>query len=178
MAATAKIEDADIHRYYDAHKSEYEQVKARHILIRFKGSAVPLKSGQQDLSEEEALAKAREIRQKLNGGGDFAAIATAESDDAASAVQGGELGFFKHGQMVPPFEQAAFTQPVGKVSDPVKSQFGYHLILVEQRETKTFDEMRSQIEKQLRPEAAQRAVEELKKQNPVTLDPVYFGSNK
>ena len=176
MAATAKIDDAELHKYYDEHKSEYEQTKARHILIRFKGSAVPLKPDQKDLTEEEALAKAQEIRQKLLAGGDFAAIAKNDSDDVGSAAQGGELGFFKHGQMVPPFEQAAFAQPVGKVSEPVKSQFGYHVILVEAREAKSFDEMRPQIEKQMRPEAAQRAVEELKKQNPVVLDPTYFGS--
>ncbi|HWB99322.1 MAG TPA: peptidylprolyl isomerase [Bryobacteraceae bacterium] len=175
LAASAKIEDVDVHRFYDAHKTEYEQVKARHILVRFKGSGVPLKADQKDLTEEEALAKAQEIRQQLLAGGDFDAIAKKESDDPGSASQGGELGFFKHGQMVAPFEQAAFAQAPGKVSEPVKSQFGYHLILVEDKQTKTFDEMRPQIERQLRPEAAQKAIDDLRKQNPVVLDSTYFG---
>ena len=77
--------------------------------------------------------------------------------------------------MRPPFEKAAFALEVGKVSEPVKSQFGYHLILVEKHETKTFDEVRPEIEKKLRPELAKQAVDNLRKQTPVKVDDSFFG---
>ena len=170
-----KIDDAAIRAYYDGHKSQYERVKASHILIRFKGSQAPAKPGQKDLTEEEALAKAQELRKKLAAGGDFAAIAKAESDDAGSGANGGSLGNFGHGQMVPQFEQAAFSLPVGQISEPVKSPFGYHIIKVEERTSKTFDEVRPEIEKQLKPQMAREAIDKIKKDSQSTLDDNYFG---
>src|SRR5579884_884706 len=98
LAASVKPDDAALKTYFDKHKGEYEEVKARHILIRFKGSPVPLKKDQKDLTEEEALAKAKELREKIVKGGDFAAIAKAESDDTGSGANGGDLGTFTHGR--------------------------------------------------------------------------------
>src|SRR4029079_13799707 len=103
----------------------------------------------------------------LSAGEDFATLAKAESDDTGSGNMGGDLNFFGHGQMVPQFEQAAFAAPVGQVTEPVKTQFGYHLILVEKHEVKTFDEVRPEIEKKIRPELAKKAVDDLRKQTPV-----------
>src|ERR1051326_3921901 len=141
MTKDLPVDEAALHKYYDDHKQEFEQVRARHILVRMKGSPMPLKPGQKELTEDEALAKANDLRKKIEAGGDFAALATAESDDTASATKGGDLGFFKHGQMVPSFDQAAFAMKVGELSQPVKSQFGYHVIKVEAHEFKTFDEV-------------------------------------
>ncbi len=107
LVKSVKIEDADLKAYYDAHKSEFESVKARHILIRFKGSAVPLRTGQKELSDEEALAKALDIRKQLAAGGDFITLAKSESDDTGSGANGGDLGTFKHGQMVGEFEKSS-----------------------------------------------------------------------
>ena len=73
--------------YYEAHKSDYEQIRARHILIRMQGAPMPLAAGQKDLTEAEALAKAQEIRQKIVQGADFADLARAESSDTGTAVQ-------------------------------------------------------------------------------------------
>jgi len=168
------ITDADLHKYYEDHKSEFEQVRARHILIRFAGSPLPLKPGQKDLSEADALAKAQELEKRLKAGEDFAAIATKESDDTGSATNGGDLNFFHRGQMVPSFEQAAFALPVGQVSEPVKSQFGYHIIKVEAKQSKTFDETKADLEKRLKPEQSQKFVEDLQKKGPVVYDPVFF----
>ena len=170
-----KIDDAELRKYYDEHKSDNEQVRARHILIRMKGSPVPAGKDKKELTEEEALAKAQDIRKKLLAGEDFATLAKAESDDTGSAANGGDLNFFKRGQMVGPFEQAAFTLPVGQVSEPVKSQFGYHIIKVEQHDTKTFDEVKPELEKKLRPEVARKAVEDLRKTAQVTMDETFFG---
>lgn len=170
-----KIDEAAARKYYDEHKSEYEKVAARHILIKFKGSPVPQREGKPELSEEQALAKVQEIRKKLLAGGDFAAIAKAESDDTGSGANGGELGTFGHGQMVPEFEKAAFALPVGQVSEPVKTQFGYHLIRVDKQEKKSFEEARTEIETRLKPEVAGQAVEKLRKEATVTMDDAYFG---
>lgn len=170
-----KADEPTLKAYYDAHKSQYEQVKASHVLIRFQGSRVPLKPNQKDLTDAEALAKATEIRKQIIAGGDFAAIAKAESDDSGSGAQGGSLGSFPHGQMVAPFDQAAFSLPLGQISEPVKSPFGYHIIKVEEHNTKSFEEARPEIEKQIKPQLTKEAMDRIKKQLPVTLDDAYFG---
>ena len=175
MIKSLQVDEATERAYYEQHKAESERVHARHILVRMKGSPVPVKPGQQDLSEEQALAKAQELRKKLAAGGDFAALAQAESDDTGSGANGGDLGFFGHGQMVPSFEQVAFAMPAGQLSEPVRSQFGYHIIRVEAKEAKTFEQMRPDIEKRIRPEAAQKALEEMRKSAKVVLDPLFFG---
>jgi peptidyl-prolyl cis-trans isomerase C len=174
MAANVKVDDATAQKYFEQHKTEYESVHARHILIRFKGSQLPVAAGKKELTEEEALAKAQEIRKKLTAGEDFATLAKTESDDVQTGAKGGDLGTFRRGQMVPEFEQAAFSLPVGQVSEPVKSKFGYHLIKVEQHETKTFAEVKPELEKKMGPELARNAVENLQKQVPVTLDDSFF----
>ena len=117
----AQGDEALLKAYYEAHKGEYEQVRARHILIRMQGSPLAVTAGQKDLTEAEALAKAQEIRQKIVDGADFAALARAESNDTGSNVKGGDLGFLKRGQIVPSFEEAAFALPVGEISQPVKT---------------------------------------------------------
>jgi peptidyl-prolyl cis-trans isomerase C len=171
VAAHTKVDDLELQKFYDAHKGEYEQVHARHILIHTK----PLSPGQKEQTEAEALAKAQEVRKKIVDGADFAAVASQESDDAGSKVKGGDLGTFKRGQMVPQFEQAAFTLKIGELSEPVKTQYGYHLIRVESRDAKTFAEVKPELEKRVGPEMTQKAVADLEKQTPVVLDSDFFG---
>ena len=166
--------EAELRKYYEEHQGDFEQVHARHILIRFKGSQLPIKPGQQDLSEAEALAKVQALKQRIQGGEDFAKVAAQESDDAGSAAKGGDLGTFRHGQMVPSFEQAAFALKPGELSDPVKTQYGYHLIKVESKDIRPFGDARADLERQLGPPQAQKAVEDLVKQTPAVLDPEFF----
>jgi peptidyl-prolyl cis-trans isomerase C len=175
MMNSVKIDDAALKAYYDTHKADFESVKARHILIRFKGSAVPLRPGTKELSDEEALAKAQDIRKQLLAGGDFIALAKSESDDTGSGANGGDLGSFKHGQMVGAFETAAFALPVGQMSEPVKTQFGYHIIKVEEKQSKSMDDAKAEISEKLRPEAATKEVNDLRKKASVTFDDGYFG---
>ena len=92
-----------------------EQVHARHILVK---------------TEDEA----KQVQERLAKGEAFDAVAKDVSIDPSGKSNGGDLGWFGHGQMVPEFEQAAFSLPVGKVSDPVKSQFGYHIIQVTEKD--------------------------------------------
>jgi peptidyl-prolyl cis-trans isomerase C len=175
MESEVKPDDATLHRYYDEHKNEFEQVQARHILVRMKGSPAPLPAGKKELTEEEALAKAQELRKKITGGEDFAAVAKAESDDSGSGKNGGELGTFRRGQMTPLFEQAAFAANVGDVTEPVKTPFGYHLIQVEKKTVKSFEETRPDLEKRLKPEQARQAIEEIRKKADVKIDDAFFG---
>jgi peptidyl-prolyl cis-trans isomerase C len=175
MIANAQVDDATVRQYYDQHKSDYETAHARHILIRVKGSPLPVQPGKKDLTDEEALAKAQDLRKKLLAGDDFAALAKAESDDVRSGANGGDLGPEKHNQTVPAFDQAIFSLPIGQLSEPVKTQFGYHIIKVDQREAKTLDEVKPEIEKKLRPELARSAVDNLQKKTTVVLDDSFFG---
>lgn len=175
LQAGVKVDDAAVEQYYEEHKSEFEVLKASHILIRVKGAPMQAVAGKPELTDEEALAKAQAIRKRLAAGEDFATIAKAESDDVGSGAKGGDLGQFGRGMMVPPFEQAAFAAKVGEVTEPVKSPFGYHLIKVEAHFTKTLAEVRPDIEKKLRPALAQKAVAELRKDTTVQLDDSFFG---
>jgi peptidyl-prolyl cis-trans isomerase C len=172
-------DEASLRAYYEAHKSEYEQIHARHILIRMQGSLVNLAPGQKELTDAEALAKALEIRQKILQGADFADLARTDSDDMGSSSKGGDLGFLKRGQTVPSFEDAAFALPTGQLSQPVKTPYGYHLIKVEERKpTRTFEELRPEIERTLGNEASRKFVEDLKAKTKVAIDPDFSETPK
>jgi peptidyl-prolyl cis-trans isomerase C len=175
MQKNLKIDDSLVQLYYDAHKNEYESVRAKHILIRVKGAPMPGAEGKPELTDEQALAKAQEIRQKLVAGADFAAVAKTDSDDTGSAPKGGELGEFRRGMMVPPFEQAAFSLKPGEISEPVKSPFGYHIIVVEEHKVKPLSEVKADIETKLRPEMAKKEVEAMRTRSNVVIDDAFFG---
>jgi peptidyl-prolyl cis-trans isomerase D len=118
------VTDAELQAQYEKTKDVYktgESVRAQHILLRVETGAP---------AEQEAAAKAKAdaLVAQLRAGADFGTVAKANSDDPGSAANNGDLGFFTRGQMVPEFENAAFTQAIGQVGDPVKSQFGYHII--------------------------------------------------
>jgi len=172
-----KVTDEDVKKYYDEHKNEYEQVKARHILIAPEGSpAAPKVEGKKPLTDAEAKAKADEIRAKLVAGADFAELAKKESDDTGSGAQGGELGSFGKGQMVPEFEKAAFEAKVGDVTPVVKTQFGYHIIKVESHDTTPIDQVRPAIERELKKKKLQEAIDNVKSSANGKLDEAYFAT--
>src|SRR5271154_5398660 len=124
-----QISDADVQAYYNAHQDQYqvkEQVKVRHILI-----AVP--AGADAKTDAAAKAKAEDILKQIKAGGNFADLASKNSDDPGSKTQGGELGWLDRGKTVPEFEKAAFSLSPGQTSDLVKTQFGYHILQVEDK---------------------------------------------
>lgn len=125
VTAGMKVADDEIAAEYNANMDSYRQgesVQARHILYKSDGSP------EQDAA---AKAKADAAVKKLKGGADFAALAKAESDDPGSKANGGSLGSFPRGQMVKPFEDAAFGANAGDLVGPVKTPFGWHVLRVE-----------------------------------------------
>lgn len=127
------VTEEDAQKYYDENPTEFqlpERVRASHILL----STRPLDPNA-DPNEVKAQArqKAEELLQKAKGGADFAALAKENSQDPVSQAQGGDLGLFPRGQMVKPFEDAAFALQVGEISNLVETQFGYHIIKVTER---------------------------------------------
>ncbi len=145
------VEDSSAKEFYEKNKESYRnnQVKASHILIKtVDGSLNPL--------PEDEIAKKKEIAQdvlqKAKGGEDFAQLAKEYSEDEGSAPNGGDLGYFKKGVMVPEFEKAAFGLEKGQISELVQSQFGYHIIKVydEIDETPEFDEVKDSIVQQVK----------------------------
>ncbi len=130
-----EIADEASKAFYDENSDIFhsEQVKAKHIL----------------LDDENA---AKDIIKKLEAGEDFAELAKEHSTDPTAKENGGELGYFQKGEMVPEFEAAAFSLEIGKISEPVKSSFGYHIIIVEDKreESTTFEEAKDQIKTYLK----------------------------
>ncbi len=121
--------DQELAAYLEEHRDEYdtpEQVHARHILIRVAENASETEIAQ-------AKKQIEDIKKELENGADFAELAKKYSQDPGSAPNGGDLGFFSRGQMVQEFEDAAFALEPGQISDPVRTQFGFHLIKVEEK---------------------------------------------
>ena len=119
----------EIQQYFAAHQSEYsipEQAKSRHILIK-------VDAGADAKTDAAAKAKAEGLLKQIQGGANFADVAKKNSDDPGSKDSGGELGFAQRGHMVPEFDSAIFTQKIGDTKI-VKSQFGYHIVQVEERQ--------------------------------------------
>ena len=119
------VSDADVQEYYEDNSAMFKQeetVSARHILLT-------IEEGADQAVVEETKKRISEIRDRILGGEDFSELAK-EVSDCPSGEQGGELGEFGRGRMVPPFDEAAFALEPGLVSEPVLTQFGWHLIEV------------------------------------------------
>jgi len=150
------VSDEEIKKFYDDNKSglaEEPQVKASHILIGVDAAASPE-------VKAKAKEKAEAILKELKGGKDFAAAAKADST-CPSKEQGGDLGFFGKGQMVPEFEQAAFALKPGELSEVVETQFGYHIIKVTEKkdaDAPKFDDIKEKIAVFLKGQKTQKAV--------------------
>jgi len=154
VSPQVEVTEDEIRSYFDENRDQFgrpEQVRARHILV-------------------ESQELAQELRERLLAGEDFAALAQEHSIDRGSAVRGGDLGWFGRGVMVDVFEEAAFALEPGQLSEPVESMFGYHIILVEDRqeavEAALGEETRAAIADQLRQQ-------KLNARLPVYLDELY-----
>ncbi len=147
-AGKEAVNDEAIKKVFDETVKEMkpeEEIRARHVLVE---------------TEEEA----KKVAGRIAAGEDFAVIAKEVSKDPGSGAEGGDLGYFTKGSMVPEFGEAAEKLEIGKVSDPVKSQFGWHIIKVEDKRTKPLpklEDVRGQIEEYVSRRAQQEAVKKL-----------------
>lgn len=148
-----KVSDEEIKQYYDERIERYshdEEVKARHILF-------PVKEDAPEAEVEKVKAEAQKVLEQIRQGADFTDMAEKHSGDPGSAKTGGDLGYFSRGRMVPAFSEAAFGLKPGEVSDLVRTQFGFHIIKVEDHRperVETLEQVKGDIEKEIKEERA------------------------
>ena len=172
VAAKVTVTPAQVDDFYAKNPDQFkeaERVRASHILIAFPDNA-------DAAAKTQARAKAEQVLKDVKSGKDFVALAKEHSQDPGSAANGGDLGFFQQGQMVGPFNDAAFSLPPGTVSDLVETNFGYHIIKVAEKQpgrTVPLAEVRPQVEEYLqnktRDEQTDAFVESLKTKGKVEI---------
>ncbi len=145
LRRTIELPEEELKAYYDSNPEEFtreEQVRARHILLKVNADRTS------DQAEQELLA----IRQRIEGGEDFAEVAKEVSEDEGTASRGGSLGFFGRNQMIKAFEDAAFAAEIGELVGPVKTDYGFHLIDVQDHRPggpQPFENVKAQIQNRL-----------------------------
>ncbi|MCX6568650.1 MAG: peptidylprolyl isomerase [Candidatus Aminicenantes bacterium] len=155
--AGAKVTEADIRKAYQEETAGDKTASVRHILI--------LTQGKSDPEKAEARKKIEDLLAKAKAGEDFAALAKQFSEDTGSKDNGGLYEDFPRGRMVKPFEDAAFSVPVGQISGVVETDYGFHILQVVDRkkETRPFEEVRAEIETRLKEAKQGTVVEDLVK---------------
>ncbi|MFC7391673.1 peptidylprolyl isomerase [Scopulibacillus cellulosilyticus] len=152
-----KVTDKEMKDYYNKNKDKLTEVKASHILVKDKKTA-------------------DQIEQKLKKGEDFSKLAKKYSTDTATKNNGGDLGWFKKGEMDPSFEKAAFNLKVGQISDPVKTQYGYHIIKLTGKKD-SFNALKSEVKQavlQQKAKPAQEVLQNLVKKGDVKIQDKQF----
>ena len=159
VSPKVKVSEEDLKAAYTQFnklESGDAEVHARHILVQVDAKATP---AQVEAAQQKALALAQEARQP---GVDFAELAKKKSE-GPSAADGGDLGFFRRGVMVPAFERVAFTLKEGEVSEPVRTQFGWHVLKVEEKravDVAPFEQVRPELETRLKMQKTEKYVEQ------------------
>ncbi|BCX82310.1 peptidyl-prolyl cis-trans isomerase D [Methylomarinovum caldicuralii] len=177
IARTIQPTEDELRQYYEEQQQAFttpEERRIRHILIAVKQDASPEE-------KQQALEKAKAVRQRLLQGEDFVHVAKEVSDDPGSKAKGGDLGFVRKGLMEKNFEQAAFSLPKGEISEPVETPFGYHLIQVTEiklARVKPFEVVKDEIAQAIKRQKAEAKFYELGEQlaqlayeNPQSLEP-------
>ncbi|NNF66772.1 MAG: hypothetical protein HKM98_04605 [Gammaproteobacteria bacterium] len=177
LAAETTVSDEDLQEYYDKEVEQGrfqapEEREASHVLIAVDG----------DTSDDQASAKAQELLAQINDGADFAAIAKEHSDDPGSGPEGGSLGWSPREAYVGPFADALFSMTAGEVRGPIRTQFGYHIILMQDQRggiAKPFAEVKAELLSELSRSRAEdeyysiaEEMADLAFENPSTLDPI------
>jgi len=158
IAPKAQVKDEEVQTFYRAHPEYFktpEMVRASHILVKVDPKAT-------EVEKAKAREKIMGIQKRLQKSEDFAKLAE-EYSDCPSSAKGGDLNFFKRGQMVGPFEDAAFALKAGETSDIVETQFGYHLIKVTERKDAgevPYEEIKGKIEEHLKKASIEKQLSE------------------
>ena len=171
------VSDQELRALYQKDKSLSQEVRIAHILVRTDDAA--LKSGDPShpgLPVPEARKKLEDIRKQILAGADFAQMAKQYSEDAATAPYGGEMGFIQRDKVVPPIVNTAYALEPGQVSDLVATPSGFEIIKVEQKHTKTLEEIRPALEAQIRQERAGAIVQHLMEESGAVIDQEFFAA--
>lgn len=180
------VSDAEVAQYYKDHTADFDEVRVRHILV----STQPKEDAEDEgdakdgkdkkpadkpkpLTKDEARKKAADLLARVRKGEDFAKLAKENSDDPGSKDKGGEYDFFRRGNMVPEFEKAAFALKPGEVSDLVETQFGFHIIKLEERRTapdpSADQKVKQQIVDKLKQDKLEQQIDQIAKDSPVVV---------
>lgn len=154
------VTEDEIRAEFEKLPSDFNIVSVRHILVATHDSA----TGEQLRTPEEAMARAKEAKAKLEAGGDWQALAEEYSDDPGSKNNGGLYENVEAGNWVEAFKQAANTQPIGMIGDPVQTEYGYHVMKVEKREEMTFDKLTEEKKDRIRSSIADPRLNEFMQQ--------------
>ncbi len=175
------INEAKTRAYYKDHSDAFktpESIRARHILIKTESSA-------SEEDKKKIKIKAEEVLQKLKKGEDFAKLAAEVSDDPGTKAKGGDLDFFPKGTMIPAFEEAAFALKPGEISALVQTEYGYHIIKLEEKKEavlepyeKIKEKVKDQALQEMRKAAATEFVEKALKNARVEIHPSPVGKPK
>jgi len=160
IAAQTEVSNDDVRQHYEQNSKQFakgEERQASHILITADASASP---DQKAKARAQAESLLQQVRKKPAS---FADLAKKNSQDPGSAVKGGDLGYFPRGAMVGPFENAVFGMKVGEVSDVVESQFGFHIIKLTGVKGRGFEDVRKQVEQDLKRQRASKRAKITKK---------------
>jgi peptidyl-prolyl cis-trans isomerase C len=163
-------EDKQIRAVYEADVAQYAQPRVSQILVRFKGSEVPLRKGQRELSEDQARQKAVALLARLRAGASFEALVKTESDDVGTRGANGDIGFVSKGAMPAEFESAAYALKVGETSGVVRTQYGFHILRVSARQPMAYDTIKAAIANDLAHKELDRLIADGYK-----LNSAYFG---
>jgi foldase protein PrsA len=148
-----KVTDADVTKEFEATKGDFTVATLRHVLIGLTDA------NSKERTKEDALKLAKQVKAELDGGADFAEVAKKYTDDTASKEAGGEYKDKPLGTYVEPFKKAAQTLALNTISDPVETDFGYHIIKVESRTEKTFDQLTADQKEGIKSSLASKGLE-------------------
>lgn len=157
LGKVVDVDDATLRAAFEARKNDFVEFKARHILFK----------AESDTQFQEAAAKAQLLRERLVKGQNFAKAAEELSEDPSAKGNGGDLGWFRFPQMQKPFSEAAAALKPGEISQPVRTVYGMHLILLEGRREKRFEDVKGQLAKEISDDRfnsrAQERLEQIRK---------------
>ncbi len=179
--ADKMVAEGEVEQYYKDHTADFDEIRVRHILVSTQpkaeaedaSDAKDSKAGKdkkapekpKTLTKDDARKKSEGLLERARKGEDFAKLATENTDDEDSKDKGGEYDFFGHGKMVPEFDKAAFALKPGEISDPVETQYGFHIIKLEERRAgpspDADEKVRQQIVEKLKQEKLEARIDEI-----------------
>ncbi|WDM22154.1 peptidylprolyl isomerase [Paenibacillus polymyxa] len=162
---TNKVTDDQLKQEFEKNKDQFTTATVRHVLINFEDPKT-----KKQRKKEDTLKLAKEVKAKLDGGADFATIAKKYSEDPGSASNGGLYENASVAQWVPAFKEAAETQPINKIGEPVETEYGYHVIKVESRNEPTFDKLKDNEKAALKNKLAGESIQNFTENDLTKLD--------